>query len=245
MISKFKLEMKEIFEKYKIKLEKEELKKFELFLDIFIKKNNQINLSSIRDSKEIIEKHFIDSIMLNKFINLDSYFKHSIEKKIKIADVWTWWWFPWIPLAITNPKINFTLIDSTQKKIKSVEEFAKKLKLFNVSLISARAEDLWRNLKSRNQFDFVISRATAILPVLLEYVVPLLRIGGIFSVYKLNSTKELENSENALKKLGAKVIKIKKYSLGEQERILIFIQKIKTTPKKYPRKVWIPTKNPL
>ena len=231
--------MKEILKKHNIELETKELKKFEKFLSIFIETNSQINLSAIREPEEIIEKHFIDSILLNAFIELKNW------EKTKIADLWTWWWFPWIPLAITNPEVNFTLIDSTKKKIKQVEEFAKILKLNNINTVAARAEEIWKDINFREQFDFVVSRATALLPVLLEYTIPLLKTGGLFVAYKLDDKEELKSSKKALSKLWAKILKIKNYRLASQKRTYVFIQKVSPTHKKYPRNVWIPIKTPL
>ena len=231
--------MEELFKNYNIKLKKDQLEKFENFLHIFIETNSQINLSAIREPEEIIEKHFIDSILLNAFIDLKSW------KKTKVADIWTWWWFPWIPLAITNPEVNFTLIDSVKKKLKQAEKFAEILKLNNINTIASRAEEIWRDIKLRESFNFVVSRATAFLPVLLEYSIPLLKVGGIFIAYKLDNKEELKNTKTALSKLNAKIIKIENYYLANQKRTLIIVKKLSSNYGRYPRKVWTPLKNPL
>lgn len=227
--------MIELFKKYEIELENEELEKFEQFLKHFIEKNDKINLSAIRQENEIIEKHFIDSIMLNIFY----------EVNWKVADLWTWWGFPLIPLAITNPNASFLWIDSVWKKLKAVEEFAHNLWLKNIETINSRAEDLWKNIKYREQFDLVVSRATAYFPTLLEYTIPLLKVWWIFAAYKLEDKEELKSIKKALIKLDSKILKIKNYNIWWQNRVIVFIEKLWTTSLKYPRKIGIPLKEPL
>lgn len=227
--------MKELFKKYKIELEKDELEKFEKFLDIFMKKNSQINLSAIRDKDWIIEKHFIDSIILNIFIELEW----------KVADMWTGWWFPLIPLAIINPEVKFTWIDSVGKKLKAIDWFVEELWLNNITTLNWRAEEIGQNLQYREQFDYVTSRATAYFPTLLEYVIPLLKVWWIFCAYKLNDKEELKSAKKALSKLWAKILKVKNYTLAKQERTIVLIEKISKTHIKYPRKIWIPLSNPI
>ena len=231
--------MKEIFEKYNIELEKEELEKFEIFLKIFKEKNSHLNLSAIREDYDIVEKHFIDSIMLNVF------FDFWDSQNIKVADLWTWWWFPMIPLAIINPSINFYWIDSVWKKLKAIEEFKKELDLKNIFTINWRAEELWQNLDYREDFDYLVSRATAFMPTLLEYAIPLLRVWWVFIAYKLEDKLELKESKKALEKLKAKIIKIKSYEIWWQKRVFIFVEKIWENAKKYPRRVWEPLKKPI
>ena len=222
--------MKNLLKKYNIELEK-----FEHFLDIFMEKNSQINLSAIRDKDWIIEKHFIDSIMLNIFIDLEW----------KVADMWTGWGFPLIPLAIINPDVKFTGIDSVWKKLKAIDDFSSDLWLTNVSTLNGRAEDIWQNLEYREQFDFITSRATAYFPTLLEYVIPLLKVWWIFCAYKLDDKEELKSAKKALSRLWAKILKVKNYNLSDQDRTIVLIEKISKTHAKYPRKTWTPLSNPI
>lgn len=233
--------IKNIFEKYKIELEDFEIKKFEEFLEIFKEKNSQINLSAIRDDEWIIEKHFVDSVMLNIFID----FIEEEGQKVKVADLWTGWGFPLLPLAIINPEVEFVWIDSVWKKLKAIDEFATKLDLKNVKTLNWRAEDIWQNLNYRESFDFVTSRATAYLSTLLEYVIPLLKVWWIFCAYKLQDKEELSSSKKALTRLWAKILKVKNYELWWQERVIIFFEKQSKTHSKYPRKNWIPLQNPI
>ncbi len=236
--------MQKYFKKYHIELEKEELEKFEKFLEIFKEKNSQINLSAIREDQDIIEKHFIDSIMLNTFMDFEENALPD-SPNIEVADLGTGWGFPLIPLAIVNPNVNFTWIDSVGKKLKAVEEFAKQLELKNIKTIHWRAEEIGQDPKYRESFDFVVSRATAFFPTLLEYVIPLLKVGGIFIAYKLDDKEELKSAKKALSRLSSVIFKIKNYEIQGQKRTLVFIEKLHPTHKKYPRKVWIPLKTPI
>ena len=207
--------MQEIFKKYKIELEQSEIEKFQKFLEIFKEKNSQINLSAIRDDEWIIEKHFVDSVILN------------------------------ISLAIVNPSAQFVWIDSVGKKLKAIDEFVENLNLKNVKTLNWRAEEIGQNLDYRESFDFVVSRATAYLPTLLEYAIPLLKVWWIFCAYKLEDREELQTSKKALARLGAKIIKVKNYRLAEQDRVIIFVEKLEKTASKYPRKNGIPLQNPI
>lgn len=228
--------MQELFKNYDIELTLEQEKKFQDFLKIFTETNSQINLSAIRDETWIIEKHFIDSIMLTKFCSIEW----------KILDLWTGWGFPGIPLKIMDKNnTEFTLVDSIWKKVRVVNDFIEKLNLKNIKAIQARAEELGQNPEYRAKFNMVVSRATAYLPTLLEYTIPLLSVWWIFVSYKLDNDAEIAEAKKALHTLDAEIIAIKKYELAWQKRAFLFIQKIGETHKKYPRMIWEPLKNPI
>lgn len=229
--------MKDLFKKYSIELDESEIQLFTNFLALFREKNSQVNLSAIRDEPGIIEKHFIDSLMLHAFL--------EFEPWSNVLDLWTGWWFPLVPLAIVNQNVSFTWLDSVGKKLKAIDDFASTLWLTNISTLHTRAEESWQNSAYRGNFDYVVSRATAFLPVLLEYSIPLLKVWGIFIAYKLADKEEMLRSKKALSRLGAKILKVKNYEIWDQKRVFIFIEKIATTHKKYPRKVWIPIQNPI
>lgn len=227
--------MQDFLKKYQIELSNEELLKFEKFLNIFTETNSQINLSAIRDADGIIEKHFVDSLMLAIFMDIEW----------KVADMGTGGWFPGIPLAITHPEADFTLIDSVGKKLKCVDDFATQLELDNVKTLNGRAEEIGKDLEHREQYDLVVSRATAYFPTLLEYVIPLLKVGWVFAAYKLDDKQELKSAKKALSRLWAKIMKVKNYTLADQNRTIVFIEKVAKTHIKYPRKVGIPLKEPI
>jgi len=232
-----KNKIKELFLDNKIELEENEIEKFEKLLQIFIEKNSKINLSAIRDEEWIIVKHFIDSVFLSTFIDLLPW--------EKVVDMWTGWGFPLLPLAITNPETQFLGVDSVWKKLKAIDEFANTLWLDNVTTIHKRAEELWKDETYREQFDFVVSRATAYFPVLLEYSIPLLKVGWILCAYKLEDKQELKSIKKALWKLHCKILKVKNYEIEWQKRVIVFIEKQQKTHIKYPRKVGVPMIKPL
>ena len=210
--------MKNIFEKYNIEMSWEQLNLFDKFLDIFMEKNSNINLSWIRDREEIIEKHFIDSIILTKFMNL--YWK--------IVDIWTGWWFPAIPLSIYLwDKTDLLAVDSIWKKIDAVNEFIDELWLENIAWLQARAEELWKDISHRWKYDFVVSRAVCYLPKLIKYSIAFLKKWGFFIAYKLENKEEMLDGENILNELWARIEFVKKYEIWWQERIFIFIKKLK------------------
>jgi len=170
--------MEDLFKKYDITLTKEQIEKFELFLKLFIEKNSQINLSAIRDEDGIIEKHFLDSLILSKYLKL----------KWKVLDLGTGGWFPGIPLKIIDKHdAEFTLLDSVGKKITAVNEFSEKLDLENIEWIQGRAEEMWQDKKYRWTYDYIVSRSVAYFPTLLEYTIPLLKVWGTFVSYKLDN----------------------------------------------------------
>jgi 16S rRNA (guanine527-N7)-methyltransferase len=193
-------------------------------------------LSAIRDDEGIILKHFTDSLIVSHFECL----------QWKLLDLWTGWGFPWIPLKIYFwDQLDITLVDSVWKKINACNEFIENLNLENIKAIDTRAEELAQNSNYREQFDYVTSRAVAYLPTVLEYTLPFVKVWWYFIAYKLDNPEELAEWEKALKELGAKIEKIETYKIWKDTRKLIFIKKIKSTPKKYPRGNGEPKKKPI
>ncbi len=229
--------MQEIFEKYWINLNEKQQEKLKKFLEIFMEKNSQINLSAIREKDDIILKHFVDSMILTKFVDL----------KWKVLDLWTGWGFPWIPLKIFyGEQIKLSMLDSVRKKLDVIDEFLEKLDLEEDTMtINWRAEELAHNKDFRSKFRFVISRATAYLPTLIEYSLAFIRVDWYLIAYKLDDDNEIEESKKALKAMWWEIERIEKYEINWQKRVLVFIKKIWKTPKKYPRKIWEPKKNPI
>lgn len=212
----------------------------EKFINLFIEKNQHINLTKINDGQEFLIKHIIDSLLINQLID--------IKSDMQIADLGTGGGLPGIPLAIINPKTKFTLIDSAQKKIKCVNEFTDQLGLKNIIGFSDRLEAIGKNKKYREKFDVVIARALAPLPILLELAIPLVRNGGVFVAMKGPSyLEELNRSVNAMKKLKIEPPAIKTYQLPENmgSRYLLIFHKKNSTPSIYPRQIGMPKKSPL
>ncbi|MBN2258937.1 MAG: 16S rRNA (guanine(527)-N(7))-methyltransferase RsmG [Clostridiales bacterium] len=210
------------------------------FRALILEWNEKINLTTITDEEEMYIKHFIDSYLIleNNFI-----FKNK-----KVLDLGTGAGFPGIPLSILLKDTEFCLLDAVNKKINFLEIVIKDLNLKNVNLIHGRAEDYAKQDDFRQKFDFVISRAVADLPVLLEYSLPFVKIGGYLIAYKgKNYTSEIDRSANALDLLGGEIKNTFHYNLPLifDDRYFIIIEKVKDTPFRYPRKAGKATTNPL
>lgn len=225
----------ELLLKSGISVDEEKKEKMLEFLELMHEKNKIMNLTAIRDKKGMTEKHFIDSLFLTEVIQ---------KEEKKLIDVGTGAGFPGLVLAIYYPEKEFLLVDSVRKKIDFINEVIEKLNIKNVKTSSERAEELIKN--KRESFDVALCRGVANLRIILEYMIPFLKVNGRFLPQKLN-LNELEESGNALKKLNASVENIHKFSLPESgdERIVFEIRKLKKTDGKYPRKTGIPSKKPL
>lgn len=217
----------DFFNKIGINLNNNQIKIFENYYNFLIEYNKKTNLTAITNKNEIFIKHFIDSLTVSKFI----------KNSCKLIDIGTGAGFPGVPLKILNSNINLTLLESSKKKCEFLKELSGILKI-NFDIINNRAEILSKDLNYREKFDICVSRAVANLRILSELCIPFIKINGIFIAMKgPNFETELENSVNIIQKLGCKIKNIEKiilpYNFGT--RYLIIIQKIKNTPKIYPR----------
>lgn len=205
------------------------------YLDLLIETNKVMNLTAIREEESILEKHFIDSLLLTKIIRED-------EKNI--IDIGTGAGFPGLVLSIVYPDKNFLLVDSVKKKISFINTVIEKIGLKNVKTSTERAEELIKD--NREKFDVALCRGVANLRIILEYLIPFLKVHGRFLPQKLN-VNELEESKNALKTLNSEIINIYNFRLpiSRDERIILEIVKKSKTNKIYPRAVGIPSKKPL
>ena len=224
--------------KINLEIEKEEVKKFYEYMKMLIEWNKKINLTAINDEKEIIIKHFIDSLTISKYI----------ENAESMVDVGTGAGFPGIPIKIINKDLEVVMVDSLNKRINFLNEVIEKLELKNIKAIHARAEDLGKDKKYREKFDVVTSRAVANMTVLVEYLLPLTKKEGKCICMKGSEIEdELENAKYAIKLLGGKVDKVEKIEISDEQmgRNIILINKQENTPNQYPRKAGIPLKKPL
>lgn len=196
------------------------------------------NLTAIKDTATALEKHYYDSLMLMP----------SIKPGMRVLDIGSGAGFPGIPLAICRKEASFTLLEASSKKSNFLNDVINRLKLTNVSVINARAEQAGHESNLRESFDFVTARAVTSLPVLLEYGLPFLRIKGVFGAMKGQEiAEELSLADNALFLLGGKLIASTEYALPlfKHSRKIIFFEKIVATPTKYPRREGVPEKKPL
>lgn len=223
-----------------ITLEEKQINAFLIYLDFLQQKSQEMNLTAIQDSEEIVIKHFLDSLTSLKALRL--------EPGVKLIDIGTGAGFPGVPLKIFFPELELTLLDSLKKRIGFLQELGDKLGLEGIEFIHGRAEDLGQRSIYRENYDYVVSRAVAELGVLAEYCLPLVKLGGYFLALKGPlAGEELTRGKDALKILGGEVEKIITFNLPlrEDKRNLVLIKKNKTTPKQYPRKAGTPQKKPL
>ncbi len=216
----------------------EQLQKFYQYMNMLIEWNEKINLTAIVEPKEIIIKHFIDSLTIVKFIEQDKF----------VIDIGTGAGFPGIPIKIVRQDLNITLLDSLNKRINFLNEVINNLGLKNITAIHARIEEFAKNKQYRETYDVATSRAVANLTTLSEYMLPMVKVKGTAICMKGAEIKEeTSKSKNSIKLLGGKINKIEELTLpkSDYKRNLIIIDKISQTPNKYPRKPGIPSKDPL
>ncbi len=217
----------------------EQEKQFLLYYEMMIEKNKVMNLTAITEFEDVIEKHFLDSLSLASFVNLD----HQ-----SVIDIGTGAGFPGIPLKIAFPDLHITLMDSLNKRILFLQDVIEALHLEGISAVHARAEDLGHKAEYREQFDLCVSRAVANLSTLCEYSLPFVKVGGMFVSYKSGEIEaEAKEAEKAIKLLGGERKETIHFQLNHTEiaRSFVLVEKKKQTPKTYPRKAGTPSKSPL
>ena len=225
---------------FNIDVDEKMIDDFSIYREILVEWNQKMNLTGIEDEKEVFIKHFLDSV---------SIFKNGyIKDNMKVIDVGTGAGFPGLPMKIAKRSLDVTLLDSLNKRINFLQEVCKKIYIDDVEFIHGRAEDFGQDENYREQYDVATARAVAGLPVLMEFCVPFVKVGGYFICLKgPNADLELEESKKAMETLGVKFIEKIDIKLPEIElnhNILVF-EKIQNTPSKYPRKAGKPSKSPI
>ena len=222
-----------------IELSEKQAKQFLTYLRILQDWNKRINLTSLKDPREIIITHFLDSLTILKAIDM---------KEISAIDIGTGAGFPGIPLKILRPEISLSLLDSSKKRIEFLKYLSKSLKLEGLETIWGRAEEYGRKEGYRKRYDIVLARALARLNILVELGIPFLKIRGLFIVQKGQKLKEeLEEARKAIEILGGELKGIISLRLpfSRKLRKLIIIEKILETSDRFPRRSGIPQKRPI
>lgn len=228
----------EELDKISIELTDKQLDQFRTYYDMLVEKNKVMNLTAITEWDEVLEKHFLDSISLIRAVDLN--------ENLSVMDMGTGAGFPGIPLKIAFPNLKVTLADSLNKRVLFLQEVIDTLELQDIDAIHGRAEDLAKDKNYREQYDLSVSRAVANLSTLTEYCLPFVKLGGQFISYKSGDCEEeIAASKSAVFLLGGKIKDVVKFELGESGRSFIIIDKVKGTPKTYPRKAGTPSKKPL
>jgi len=230
-------------QKIGIDLHKDQIKKFSRYLELLVQWNQKINLTSLKTPREIIIKHFLDSISCIKIIN-----KYIDTEGISVIDVGAGAGFPGMPIKIICPSIRLSLLEARKKKTIFLQKLTEEMNFQQVKILNGRAETFGKSIDYREKYDIAVSRAVAHLSVLSEYCIPLVRMGGLFIAQKGRSYKEeTEKSLKTIRFLGGELIGVENIRIPfiNQERYLLVIKKIKDTPSKYPRKEGLPQKRPL
>jgi 16S rRNA (guanine527-N7)-methyltransferase len=217
-----------------------QLQQFERYYEMLVDWNKRMNLTAITDKEEVYLKHFYDSI--------SAAFYYDFREELALCDVGAGAGFPSIPLKIVFPSLKIDIVDSLKKRITFLEELAKTLNLDHVSFYHDRAESFGQKQEHREHYDVVTARAVARMSVLSELCLPLVKEKGAFLAMKAaHAQEELKAAEKAISTLGGKVKKIGSFRLPyeQSERNILWIEKVKPTPKKYPRKPGVPNKQPL
>lgn len=238
---KYNLEkLKSGLNKLNIELSEHQIQQFLTYYEMLIEKNKVMNLTAITEFEDVVEKHFLDSLSLTQQLDLN--------QNLKVLDLGTGAGFPGIPLKIAFPELEITLMDSLNKRINFLGEVITALKLEKITAVHGRAEEMARKPEYREQFDLCVSRAVANLASLSEYCLPFVALQGKFISYKSGEIEEeLEQSKKAVYLLGGKILNVEKFRLVETdaERSFVSIEKVKKTPKTYPRKAGTPSKSPI
>jgi 16S rRNA (guanine527-N7)-methyltransferase len=223
-----------------MRLSRAQLSALSLYERELVDWNTRFNLTAIRDPQEIHVKHFLDSLTC-----LLAFRDSTIGR---LVDIGTGAGLPGIPIKIIFPKMQLTLVESVGKKAEFCRHVVRELDLPGVEVLQQRAETLGRDPAYREQYDWAVARAVAILPVLAEYLLPLVRVGGSMLAMKGESgPAEAHSADHALRVLGGHLRQLVPVTLPgvAEERYLVLIDKVAATPNGYPRKVGVPAKRPL
>ncbi len=222
-------------------LSDEQVQQFETYLAILLAWNAHTNLTGIREPAEIVDKHFLDSLSCLQVMP-------GLAAGQTLIDVGTGAGFPGLPLKIARPELEVTLVDSVGKKCRFLEEVIGALGLSGAAVIADRAEEMGHQRGHRQHYDWATARALGRMPILLEYLLPLVKIGGTLVAQKGESAiEETTEAANAIRLLGGRLREVRLARLGDvaQAHHLVVIDKIAATPITYPRRAGLPVKKPL
>lgn len=223
------------FSKYGLSLESQQYEKLNKYAEFLVEYNSKVNLTAITDPKEILIKHFIDSILISKYVD--------IPTNSSLIDVGTGAGFPSVPLKIYRNDLKIVLLDSLAKRITFLQQLCDLIGI-DAECIHGRAEDIAKLPDYREKFDFACARAVANLSVLSEYCIPFVKVGGSFISMK-GPNEDIMSSEAAVSLLGGKIDTVHDYSIENEQRKIVEIKKISPTSSKYPRNSSQIKKKPL
>ena len=219
-----------------VEISQKQAEQFYTYMELLLEWNEKMNLTAITDPEEVILKHFIDSLTIIPYL----------KEADTVLDIGTGAGFPGIPLKILEENKKFTLLDSLNKRIIFLQTVITELELKNIQAIHGRSEEFVS--KERETYDIVTSRAVARLNVLLEYMLPFVKVGGrCICMKSFEIEEELKEAKKAIEILGGEIEKIDEITLPNTDikRKIVVIKKVKNTPSKYPRKAGTPAKEPI
>lgn len=220
-------------------LRQDQLERMSRFQQLVLDWNQRINLTRIVDDREMAVKHFVDSLMLVRYI--------PMSRTTRIVDVGSGAGFPGIPLKLWDDSLSLTLVESTRKKADFLRIACKELQI-EVNVVNERAEEVGVDPQHRESYDLAVARAVADFPALCELCLPLVRVGGWFAAMKgPDASAEIDTGRRALNLLGGRLSELHTYELPHEmgSRTLVLVAKASPTPSAYPRRPGVPTKNPL
>ncbi|NJP38856.1 16S rRNA (guanine(527)-N(7))-methyltransferase RsmG [Alkalicoccus luteus] len=232
--------MDQALRQHGIQLNDDQKTQLNRYYEVLVDWNERMNLTAITERDAVYLKHFYDS--------LTAAFHFDFNRPLRVVDVGAGAGFPSLPLKIVFPKLDVTIVDSLNKRITFLNALAEELRLTGVAFYHDRAEQFAQRPEHREQYDVAISRAVARMPVLTELCLPLVKNGGTFIAMKASgAADEMKDGQKAVSLLGGKTTAEKTFALPEDggDRTIIHVEKIKRTPKKYPRKAGTPNKQPI
>lgn len=223
-----------------LRLSAAQIRQFHQLSELLLDWNRRMNLTAIQDPAAIAVKHYLDSLTLAKVI--------PCFAGRRLIDVGTGAGFPGLALAIVFPRLRVTLLDATAKKLRFIDQVGQALGLENIHTLHIRAEDAGRHSGHRSAYDIVTARAVAKMPTLMEYMLPLAKIGGqVIAMQGSRAYEETNRAAKAITRLGGELFAIEEIRLPtlDQPRYLVVIDKVKRTPKDYPRQAGVPSRQPI
>ena len=224
MIPDFALSCSE-YESVGLTLSREQYEKLSIYAEFLVEYNEKVNLTAITEPMEILRKHFIDSILLTKYVD--------IPLNSTLIDVGTGAGFPSVPIKIYRPDIKITLLDSLNKRIDYLKQLCDKIEI-DAEFIHGRAEDFSKKEEYREKFDFSCARAVANMALLSELCIPFVKRNGCFVAMK-GPNEDISLGANAVTVLGGLIEKEIEYKFFDENRKIVLVRKISQTPSKYPR----------
>ena len=223
-----------------IELTETQIDQFMKYKELLQEWNQKMNLTAITEDREVMTKHFLDCMTINKALNMN--------EKYSVIDIGTGAGFPGLVIKIAFPHLKVTLVDSLKKRLVFLDTVIKELGLTDIECVHSRAEDLGKNKAFRESFDICASRAVANLAVLSEYTLPFVKVGGhLIALKGQKLDEELEQGKKAITILGGQLEEVVHTGVPftDLDHKIAKIKKVKPTAAKYPRKAGEPTKSPL